>query len=253
MSILRPAIQFAQALPIVAPQRRRTLAQPSFYTDSQQQQDQQNQELERPTSEDYISQQLQKIAGRSAPPLLQPGSRVKNVDSSQADPNNFKGYYDRLNMIDQIGKEQLAAAQAQAQVARLRASQQVSNSVGGPGNAATPKYNVGSVGNVPSNPAANFQFAKNIAGNYGWNNDAELAAWYKLGMNESGWRNNAQNPNSTAYGIGQFLNQTWGGYGIPKTSDPALQVEAMARYIKARYGTPSRALSFWYSHNPHFY
>lgn len=100
------------------------------------------------------------------------------------------------------------------------------------------------------NTPANFKFAQAIAPKYGWTG-AELSAWYTLGMKESGWRHTAQNPHSTAYGIGQFLDKTWASYGIPKTSDPRLQVEAMARYIKARYGSPSRALAFhkrnnWY-------
>lgn len=60
-----------------------------------------------------------------------------------------------------------------------------------------------------------------------------------------------RNPRSTAYGLGQFLNGTWRGTGIPKTSDPILQLRAMYRYIHARYGSASRALAFhkrrrWY-------
>ena len=61
----------------------------------------------------------------------------------------------------------------------------------------------------------------------------------------------AQNPKSTAFGMFQFLDSTWEGYGIPKTSDPVQQMQAGIRYIKARYGTPERAVQFrikngWY-------
>lgn len=217
-----------------------------------------------PTTLDYVYAQAQKMRQAPGSPQLNPGSRVRNVDTSIGAPSNFQGFYQQLGSIRQISQEQEMTAQAQAAVAQARASQQLNQF-----SAANPQYqtpmssgggggsgggNIGAAGSgisgsVPSNPRANFQFAQNIAGNYGWGSPQELAAWYQLGMKESGWNNNAQNPTSTAYGIGQFLNSTWGGYGIPKTADPAQQVEAMARYIKARYGSPSKALSFHISHN----
>lgn len=74
-------------------------------------------------------------------------------------------------------------------------------------------------------------------------------AFITLINKESGWRPNAQNPTSTAYGLFQFLDATWGGYGVAKTSDPYGQAIAGFRYIKARYGTPEAALAFHNSHN----
>lgn len=82
--------------------------------------------------------------------------------------------------------------------------------------------------------------AQNVARFMGWGPD-QFTAWDALINAESGWRPTAQNPTSTAYGLGQFLNGTWGPYG-PKTSDPNLQLQYMARYIKNRYGDPIRAL-----------
>jgi SLT domain-containing protein len=76
---------------------------------------------------------------------------------------------------------------------------------------------------------------------------------YNLWQGESGWNNNAQNPTSTAYGIAQFLNSTWGGTGIAKTSNPASQIEAGLRYIQGAYGTPANAYSKWLSRSPHWY
>ncbi len=46
----------------------------------------------------------------------------------------------------------------------------------------------------------------------------------------------AQNPTSTAYGIGQFLNGTWAGVGCVKTPDPVTQLRCMYKYVGARYG-----------------
>jgi hypothetical protein len=60
---------------------------------------------------------------------------------------------------------------------------------------------------------------------------------------ESGWNPNAQNPSSTAYGIPQFLDSTWAGTGIGKTSDGYRQIDAGLIYIDSRYGSPCGAWS----------
>lgn len=75
-----------------------------------------------------------------------------------------------------------------------------------------------------------------------WAYDPNLA-W--IIRHESGFRPHAQNPTSTAYGLFQFLNTTWRGTGIAKTSNPYWQTRAGIRYIKGRYGTPAGAVSFW--------
>jgi hypothetical protein len=58
---------------------------------------------------------------------------------------------------------------------------------------------------------------------------------------ESRWNPNAQNPNSTAYGIPQFLDSTWAGTGIAKTSDGYRQIDAGLVYIDKAYGSPCAA------------
>jgi len=68
---------------------------------------------------------------------------------------------------------------------------------------------------------------------------------------ESGFRPHAQNPGSTAYGLFQFLDSTWGGTGVSKTADAHWQTVAGYRYIKNRYHTPTAAKNFklangWY-------
>ncbi|QMP84598.1 transglycosylase SLT domain-containing protein [Streptomyces phage Endor2] len=96
------------------------------------------------------------------------------------------------------------------------------------------------------------QLGKAMAAERGWTG-SEWEALEQLWTNESDWNPDAQNPTSTAYGIAQFLDSTWSGYGIPKTSDPERQIEAGLRYIKARYGKPSAALAFWNNRYPHWY
>lgn len=106
----------------------------------------------------------------------------------------------------------------------------------------------GGGGGVPSSVSGNAAIVQSIfASMFGWG--AHWPATYRLLMKESGFRNTAQNPTSTAYGMFQFLDSTWGGYGIPKTSDPRLQTIAGGRYIRSRYGNPSSALAFHNAHN----
>src|SRR5258706_5158667 len=89
---------------------------------------------------------------------------------------------------------------------------------------------------TPSNNRSNGQMQ---ASAYGWTG-AQWTALDRLWSRESNWNNLAQNPTSTAYGIAQFLDGTWGGYGT-KTSDPTLQIRYGLAYIKARYGNPAAA------------
>jgi hypothetical protein len=108
----------------------------------------------------------------------------------------------------------------------------------------------GPVPGVRGDRASIAAMVREMAAARGWTG-AEAEALHRLIMKESGYNNTAQNPRSTAYGIFQFLDRTWGGYGVPKTSDPRAQTEAGLRYIAARYGSPSRALQFhqsrgWY-------
>lgn len=267
MAILRPQLDPSSGIPSpVMLQPRTRMNQSSFYQqqtqqpvaqpqfvlgdNAQRQQPDPSQQSNEPVnSYGSIMNQFQRLAQRPAPPQLDPASRVVSPNMELVQPSNFESFYKRLSAIRDSNEALLGAAQARSAYQRMQTSQlqSVANQ--------RQAVNAGRSGGgqafgsgVPSNPAANFKFAQNIAGNYGWGAN-ELSAWYTLGMKESGWRNNAQNPTSTAYGIGQFLNSTWAGVGIAKTSDAATQVEAMARYIKNRYGSPSKALAFHLSHN----
>ena len=93
--------------------------------------------------------------------------------------------------------------------------------------------------------------ANRMAAARGWG-PAQQNCLDDLWDHESGFRADAQNPSSTAYGIPQFLDATWGAYG-PKTSDPALQIKYGLEYIHDRYGTPCAAWNFEMSHTPNWY
>lgn len=59
---------------------------------------------------------------------------------------------------------------------------------------------------------------------------------------ESGWKSNAQNPHSTAFGIAQFLTSTWSYAGCEKTEDAREQLVCMKKYVAKRYGTVAKAV-----------
>lgn len=75
-----------------------------------------------------------------------------------------------------------------------------------------------------------------------WANSWHLAY---IMRRESGYSCNAQNPTSTAYGLFQFLNTTWAGTGVRKSSNCTVQAKAGLIYIKRRYGSPAGAYNFW--------
>lgn len=79
----------------------------------------------------------------------------------------------------------------------------------------------------------------------------ELSCYFKLVDRESKWNPLAQNPKSTAFGIGQFLNTTWALVDSKKTVDPYDQIDAMIKYVNLIYGDGCKALDFrlykgWY-------
>ena len=101
---------------------------------------------------------------------------------------------------------------------------------------------------VSASASANKALGASMASErYGWTGE-QFECLHALIMTESNWKNTAQNPRSSAYGIFQFLDSTWALVGATKTSDPAAQIRAGLDYIKQRYGTPCSAWSYKKSH-----
>lgn len=106
---------------------------------------------------------------------------------------------------------------------------------------------VGPMGHIPDAPeGSNQELVRKAMRQFGWHQWPSL---YQLVMHESGFDNYAQNPTSTAYGMFQFLDSTWAGTGIKKTSDPWKQSIAGMRYIRDRYDDPAGAWDWWQDHN----
>ncbi|MFB7311715.1 C40 family peptidase [Streptomyces sp. NPDC056192] len=104
-----------------------------------------------------------------------------------------------------------------------------------------------------SDTRANVKLGRTMAADYGWTGN-QFDALYKLWMGESGWNHHADNPNSDAYGIPQAMSNIHKETATSAwRNSPSKQIAWGLKYIKGRYGTPSKALSFWNSHNPHWY
>ncbi|WP_274032531.1 NlpC/P60 family protein [Streptomyces sp. MMBL 11-1] len=106
---------------------------------------------------------------------------------------------------------------------------------------------------APRNVKSNVALGKKMAASYGWHG-SQWTALYKLWMGESGWRHWADNPTSDAYGIPQAMSNLHTETATSAwRNSPEKQIAWGLKYIKGRYGTPSKAWSFWNSKNPHWY
>jgi TolA protein len=123
-----------------------------------------------------------------------------------------------------------AAAKAKADAAAKAAQAAKTRAPSAPAPAAAPA--------AAAAPAGSFQdYALSKLGG----DSGQFSCLENLWGKESGWNPNAQNSSSTAYGIPQFLDSTWAGTGIAKTSDGYRQIDAGLIYIDSRYGTPCGA------------
>lgn len=100
----------------------------------------------------------------------------------------------------------------------------------------------------------NERVAKRIAARkYHWKG-RQWHALYHLWMGESGFRQNAMNSKSGAYGIPQSLPAgKMASAGPNWRTSVATQIRWGLRYIKRRYGDPVNAYAFWLRQNPHWY
>jgi hypothetical protein len=127
-----------------------------------------------------------------------------------------------------------AAAKARARVAaelaraRVEASEQV----------ARDHERQSVIGRARSNPKA---AARLLAADRGWA-DGQFSCLDSLWTKESGWRWDANNSSSGAYGIPQSLpGSKMGAFGSDWSTNPLTQIKWGLQYISSRYGTPCSA------------
>jgi hypothetical protein len=94
---------------------------------------------------------------------------------------------------------------------------------------------------TPATPAQAQAIGRAAVSARGWGSD-QFACLQSLWNRESGWRWNAQNPSSGAYGIPQALpGSKMVSAGADWRTSAATQIAWGLAYISARYGTPCGA------------
>jgi hypothetical protein len=167
------------------------------------------------TGEKAVRPLAQLVASRSERDAAQTAAAQAQAAADQAE-------------LDRRAAEQAAAEEAARAEAARAAEAEAAAARPGQGTAAAVA------------PAGSYQdYALGKLGGSG----GEFGCLENLWGKESGWNPNAQNPSSTAYGIPQFLDSTWAGTGIAKTSDGYRQIDAGLIYIENRYGSPCGAWS----------
>jgi uncharacterized protein YabE (DUF348 family) len=102
---------------------------------------------------------------------------------------------------------------------------------------------------IVPDPGSAQAIAQGMLPAYGWGDD-QFACLVELWAHESGWRVNAGNPTTGAYGIPQALpGSKMATAGADWQTNPATQITWGLGYIAGRYGSPCQAYSFWASHN----
>lgn len=133
-----------------------------------------------------------------------------------------------------------------AGVAAAQAAAQAANSGGGSdGFAPPPGMNV--------DPAAAQAYASSRLAAFGWGQD-QMGCLIKLWNHESGWRADAFNSSSGAYGIPQSLPASkMSSAGSDWMTNQNTQVDWGLDYINRKYGSPCAAWNFEMSHDPNWY
>ncbi|WP_439690476.1 coiled-coil domain-containing protein [Curtobacterium sp. SP.BCp] len=113
--------------------------------------------------------------------------------------------------------------------------------------------NYPSTGGVVVDPAGAQAYARSAIGAYGWGSD-QMGCLVSLWTQESGWRANALNVSSGAYGIPQALPaDKMAVAGADWRTNAATQINWGLAYIHDAYGSPCGAWNHEMSVNPHWY
>lgn len=105
------------------------------------------------------------------------------------------------------------------------------------------------VPNAPTSVSGNQALGKRMAAQRGWSGK-EWNALYALWMQESGWRTNAKNPDSGAYGIPQSLPANkMASVGKDYLTNPVTQIKWGLDYIAGRYHDPLGAMAHEKAYN----
>ncbi|MDP4334188.1 hypothetical protein Q7F20_12485 [Curtobacterium sp. A7_M15] len=142
---------------------------------------------------------------------------------------------------------QKAEQQRKREAAAVAAAATAAPSTGGGGSSYP------STGGVVVDPAGAQAYARSAIGAYGWGSD-QFSCLVSLWTQESGWRANALNVSSGAYGIPQSLPaEKMSVAGADWRTNAATQINWGLAYIHDAYGSPCGAWNHEMSVNPHWY
>ncbi|WIE76641.1 hypothetical protein [Curtobacterium sp. MCSS17_007] len=148
----------------------------------------------------------------------------------------------------QRARERAAAAAAQQAAAAAAPSSPAPAATSGGSGTSYP-----STGGVTVDPAGAKAYARSAIGAYGWGGD-QFSCLVSLWTQESGWRANALNASSGAYGIPQSLPASkMAVAGADWRTNAATQINWGLAYIHDAYGSPCAAWNHEMSVNPHWY
>jgi septal ring factor EnvC (AmiA/AmiB activator) len=172
-------------------------------------------------------------------------SAQQHTDTLYAQLATLKNTTTDVERRYEIGVQVAAQAAAQA-AAAAAAAQRSSHGSGG-------SDDYPSTDGVVADPAGAKAYARGAIGGYGWGSD-QYSCLLSLWTMESGWRANALNTSSGAYGIPQALPANkMATAGADWRTNGATQIDWGLAYIKARYGSPCGAWAHEMSENPHWY
>jgi len=148
------------------------------------------------------------------------------------------GIYDGLWLAESVQTPNDGTSTVSVSASRPRKQAQTSSN---PQSTSAPKDK--------KSPAYAKWYAKKSLSKFGWG-EAQWDPLEKLWTRESGWRWNADNPSSDAYGIPQSLpGSKMASAGADWKTNPETQIRWGLGYIKGRYGSPARAWEHFQSKN----
>jgi hypothetical protein len=155
-----------------------------------------------------------------------------------------------VQVAAQVAEQKRRAALAAAAAAAAAAAPTSSSSSG---SAAPTSTSYPSTAGVTVDPAAAQAYARSAIAGYGWDSSQDTCL-VELWTQESGWRANALNVSSGAYGIPQALPaDKMATAGADWRTNADTQINWGLAYIKDAYGSPCAAWNHEMSENPHWY
>lgn len=189
-------------------------------------------------------------------------STTAEVEKQYSNGQDAKAAFDDQQRLSRLAAEAEAARQSAASAPAPGSSSGGGVELGeddptGARNSST--KTIGALGTYTGNPNGMSPgqaqaYARSVVGNYGWGQDQVDRCLIPLWNGESGWRWNALNSSSGAYGIPQALPASkMANSGADYQTNAATQVDWGLSYIKGSYGSPCAAWSSWNSRSPHWY